>query len=195
MSNFKNDKQALVACLPQTTKARISQIISANNFIPNFCFWSCSFFGSVTPFYDPMLSKIISYAPTREEAIKVLSDGLDSYVIEGVKHNAKLVQAVLRHPSFRSGKTPTSFLENEIPDFREYRYDDTDSKRSSSLLSASEEQELAAAIAVIARSREKLLGRPPVAGGGDAVVVVRPDGLFGDIDAFLVEIFLNTLLG
>ncbi|MGK3759963.1 MAG: acetyl/propionyl-CoA carboxylase alpha subunit, partial [Bacillariaceae sp.] len=49
----------------------------------------------VTQFYDPMLSKIISYAPTRDEAIKVLSDGLDSYVIEGVRHNARLVNAVL----------------------------------------------------------------------------------------------------
>ena len=42
-----------------------------------------------------MLSKIISYAPTRDEAIKVLSDGLDAYVIEGVRHNARLVNAVL----------------------------------------------------------------------------------------------------
>jgi propionyl-CoA carboxylase alpha chain len=55
----------------------------------------------VTPFYDPMLSKIISYAPTRDEAIKVLSDGLDAYVIEGVRHNARLVNAVLVSSVFR----------------------------------------------------------------------------------------------
>lgn len=131
----------------------------------------------VTPFYDPMLSKIISYAPTREEAIEVLSDGLDSYVIEGVKHNAKLVQAVLRHPSFREGETPTSFLDEHMPDFSEYVYDD-----NSSLLSSSEEEELAVAIALVAKSREELLGRPPLLGAGGwegRTVVVRPNGMFG----------------
>lgn len=121
-----------------------------------------------------------------------MSDGLDSYVIEGVKHNAKLVQAVLRHPSFQSGRTPTSFLEQEIPDFSEYRYDDDDSNGASaagSLLSAAEEEELAVAVAVISRSRETLLGRPPVVGGdGSKTVVVRLDGLFGNTDAISVTV-------
>jgi propionyl-CoA carboxylase alpha chain len=143
-----------------------------------------------------MLSKIISYAPTREEAIAVLSDGLDSYVIEGVKHNAKLVQAVLRHPSFQSGTTPTSFLERDIPDFSEYRYDGDDSNSNSngasatgSLLSAAEEEELAAAVAVISRARVIFLGRPPVVGGdGGKTVVVRLDGLFGNTDALSVTV-------
>jgi len=143
----------------------------------------------VTPFYDPMLSKIISYASTREEAIKVLSEGLDAYVIEGVKHNAKLVQAVLRHPSFQSGRTPTSFLEEEIPDFSEYQYND-DSKGS--LLSASEEEELAAAVAVISRLRDTMFARPPVVGGAGSedsrTVVIRLDGMFGNSDAFSVTI-------
>eukprot|EP00536_Pseudo-nitzschia_multiseries_P012592 jgi/Psemu1/209152/e_gw1.490.42.1 len=101
----------------------------------------------VTPFYDPMLSKIISYAPTREEAIEVLSMGLDSYVIEGVNHNARLVQAVLRHPAFRAGNTPTSFLESHIPDFATYS-----------------EEELAVAVALVAKAREEHLGRPPAGG-------------------------------
>lgn len=137
-----------------------------------------------------MLSKIISYAPTREEAIEVLSDGLDSYVIEGVQHNAKLVQAVLRHPAFQSGKTPTSFLEDEIPDFSEYQYNEEASKGS--LLTAKEEEELAAAVAIISKSRETLFGRPPVvsnASGGDSTtVVIRLDGMFGNTDAFSVTL-------
>lgn len=149
----------------------------------------------VTPFYDPMISKIISYAPTREEAIKVLSEGLDSYVIEGVKHNAKLVQAVLRNPSFQNGRTPTSFLEEEIPDFSEYRYPhdskDVATADGSSLLSASEEEELAVAVAVIAAKRESIFRCPPVAASnlnGGRSVVVRLDGLFGNTDAFSVTV-------
>ena len=137
-----------------------------------------------------MLSKIISYAPTREEAIDVLSDGLDSYVIEGVRHNAKLVQAVLRHPAFQSGKTPTSFLEDEIPDFSEYQFSEEASKGS--LLTSKEEEELAAAVALISKSRETLFGRPPdVSNSSDddrATVVVRLDGMFGNTDAFSVTL-------
>lgn len=147
---------------------------------------------SVTPFYDPMLSKIISYAPTRDEAIDILSEGLDSYVIEGVKHNAKLVQAVLRHPSFQSGKTPTSFLEDEIPDFSEYRYSSEASYGS--LLSEIEEEELAAAVAVISKRRDILFGRPPVVGNldSDETVVIRLDGMFGNTDAFSVTLAEGT---
>ena len=141
-----------------------------------------------------MISKIVSYAPTRDEAIDILSDGLDSYVIEGVQHNAKLVQAVLRHPAFQSGKTPTSFLEDEIPDFSEYQYSNDAS--TGSLLSVTEEEELAAAVAVISKSRETLLGRPPVVGnsGGDEsiTVVIRLDGMFGSTDAFSVTLMSET---
>jgi propionyl-CoA carboxylase alpha chain len=170
----------------------------------NYCYLSLSFQTTnnlsiffiqltVTPFYDPMLSKIISYASTRKEAIKVLSEGLDAYVIEGVKHNAKLVQAVLRHPSFQSGRTQTSFLEEEIPDFSEYQYnDDFNGASQGSLLSASEEEELAAAVAVISRLRDDIFGRPPVVGGAgnddSRTVVIRLDGMFGNTDAFSVTI-------
>ena len=137
-----------------------------------------------------MLSKIISYAPTRDEAIRVLSDGLDSYVIEGLQHNAKLVQAVLRHPAFRSGRTPTSFLEDEIPDFSEYQYSKEVSKGS--LLSAMEEEELAVSVALISESREILFRRPPVVGSNGSddskTVVIRLDGLFGNTDAFSVTL-------
>jgi len=148
----------------------------------------------VTPFYDPMLSKIISYAPTRQEAVEVLSKGLDSYVIEGINHNARLIQAVLRHPSFQSGDTPTSFLEAEIPDFGNYsirKQGGQSGSLSSSLLTTREEEELAVAVAVIWRAREERLGRPPTgraketsggASAGRREFVVRLDGLFGDDD-------------
>ncbi|KAG7354680.1 carboxylase propionyl-CoA carboxylase [Nitzschia inconspicua] len=121
----------------------------------------------VSPFYDPMLSKIIAYAPTRDEAIDILADGLDNYVIEGVQHNARLVNAVLRHPVFRSGNTPTSFLPNHIPKFEGVQ------------LTPSQEEELAVAIALISKERESTLQRPPVSSTQDGGVVVRLGGLFG----------------
>jgi acetyl/propionyl-CoA carboxylase alpha subunit len=113
-----------------------------------------------------MLAKIISYAPTRDEAIDILADGLDKYVIEGVQHNARLVNAVLRHPVFRSGNTPTSFLPTHIPKFEGVQ------------LTGSQEEELAVSIALIEKSRESLYGQPPVV-PKNAPKVVRFGGLFG----------------
>ncbi|OEU11692.1 Biotin_carb_C-domain-containing protein, partial [Fragilariopsis cylindrus CCMP1102] len=132
----------------------------------------------VTPFYDPMLSKIISYAQTRDEAIKVLSDGLDAYVIEGVRHNARLVNAVLRHPEFRHGHTPTSFLDNHIPEFNGVQ------------LTNREEEELAVAVAIISKSRESFLGRPttPTTNTNTKVVI---DSLNLDLENYLAEVSLD----
>eukprot|EP00529_Nitzschia_sp_RCC80_P010141 CAMPEP_0113448112 /NCGR_PEP_ID=MMETSP0014_2-20120614/4595_1 /TAXON_ID=2857 /ORGANISM="Nitzschia sp." /LENGTH=766 /DNA_ID=CAMNT_0000339307 /DNA_START=321 /DNA_END=2621 /DNA_ORIENTATION=- /assembly_acc=CAM_ASM_000159 len=120
----------------------------------------------VSPLYDPMLAKIISYAPTREQAIDVLAEGLDAYVIEGVQHNARLINAVLRHPSFRAGDTPTSFLPTHIPKFEGVQLTD------------SQEEELAVSVALISKKREATLNRPPV-GKDSSPVVVRLGGLFG----------------
>lgn len=120
-----------------------------------------------------MLSKIISYAPTRLEAIDILADGLDEYVIEGVQHNARLVNAVLRHPSFRAGDTPTSFLPRHIPKFYGVQ------------LSEPEEEELAVAVALVSKSRASLLQQPPIV-ADSAPSVVRLGGMFGK--AFAVTV-------
>jgi len=121
----------------------------------------------VSPFYDPMLSKIIAYAPTRLEAINKLADGLDQYVIEGVQHNARLCNAVLRHPAFQAGETPTSFLPRHIPEFKGVQ------------LTVSQEEELAVSVALIGLTRESHLQRPPVV-PPSSPVVVRLRGMFGD---------------
>jgi propionyl-CoA carboxylase alpha chain len=120
-----------------------------------------------------MLAKIISYAPTRDEAIDILANGLDSYVIEGVQHNARLCNAVLRHPAFRAGNTPTSFLPTHIPKFEGVQ------------LTEGQEGELAVAVALIAKARESIFEHPPVAGNSPEVVV-RLGGLFGK--AFSVKL-------
>jgi propionyl-CoA carboxylase alpha chain len=113
-----------------------------------------------------MLAKIISYAPTRDEAIDILANGLDEYVIEGVQHNARLCNAVLRHPAFRAGNTPTSFLPTHIPKFEGVQ------------LTEGQEGELAVAVALISKARESTYQLPPVV-AKNTEIIVRLGGLFG----------------
>ncbi|MDS1270522.1 biotin carboxylase N-terminal domain-containing protein [Lipingzhangella sp. LS1_29] len=64
----------------------------------------------VTPHYDPMLAKVIAYAETRHEALRMLSASLARATIHGPVTNRDLLVRVLRHPAFHSGDTDTAFL-------------------------------------------------------------------------------------
>ncbi|ORA38285.1 biotin carboxylase N-terminal domain-containing protein [Mycobacterium aquaticum] len=65
----------------------------------------------VSIFYDPMLAKVISYAPTRRQAAGILADTLARTRIHGVRTNRDLLVNVLRHPGFLDGATDTAFFD------------------------------------------------------------------------------------
>ena len=54
-------------------------------------------------FYDPMIAKLITWAPTREEAIDEQIAALDAFEIEGPGNNIDFLSALMQHPRFRSG--------------------------------------------------------------------------------------------
>ena len=61
--------------------------------------------------YDPMLAKVISYAPTRQQSALVLADALARTHLHGLKTNRALLVNVLRHPAFLDGATDTAFFD------------------------------------------------------------------------------------
>jgi propionyl-CoA carboxylase alpha chain len=61
--------------------------------------------------YDPMLAKVISWAPTRDHAARILADALARATIHGVATNRDLLVNVLRHKAFLAGDTDTAFFE------------------------------------------------------------------------------------
>jgi propionyl-CoA carboxylase alpha chain len=61
--------------------------------------------------YDPMLAKVISYAPTRRQSAMVLADVLARARLHGVRTNRELLVNVLRHPAFLDGATDTAFFD------------------------------------------------------------------------------------
>ena len=61
--------------------------------------------------YDPMLSKLIAYAPTRKQAIKRLLRALDEYFVGGIATNLSLFRRVLSDPAFEAGEIDTAYLD------------------------------------------------------------------------------------
>ncbi|HMG48009.1 MAG TPA: acetyl/propionyl/methylcrotonyl-CoA carboxylase subunit alpha [Allosphingosinicella sp.] len=71
--------------------------------------------GEVSMFYDPMIAKLITFAPTRGEAIDRQVAALDSFQIEGIGHNVDFLSALMQHPRFREGALTTGFIAEEYP--------------------------------------------------------------------------------
>ena len=135
----------------------------------------------VSPHYDPILSKIISYSATRSESIEGLGSALDRYKLRGVMNNVPFIRDVLRNCDFVRGETPTGFIDAHYPD-----------GFSGGRLTAEEMKEYAAIAGLVHERRRESTGGPPLpldapAGAGGAAggpttteKVVCVNGMFGD---------------
>ncbi len=72
--------------------------------------------GEISMYYDPMIAKLVSWAPTRMEAINIMQSALDHYEIEGVQHNIPFLSALFAHPALQSGDLTTRFIEDHFAD-------------------------------------------------------------------------------
>jgi acetyl/propionyl-CoA carboxylase alpha subunit len=68
---------------------------------------------SISPFYDPMIAKIITAASTRAQALQRMNAALQSIDIAGIRHNTPFLQQVIRHPAFQAGTVDTNFVDRE----------------------------------------------------------------------------------
>ncbi|MBM7691369.1 acetyl-CoA carboxylase biotin carboxylase subunit [Peribacillus deserti] len=69
---------------------------------------------NVTPFYDPMIAKLIVKGCTRSEAVSRLKEALAQYRVEGIKTNIPLLVDIVSHEAFQSGDTTTDFIQKNI---------------------------------------------------------------------------------
>jgi propionyl-CoA carboxylase alpha chain len=72
--------------------------------------------GEVSMFYDPMIAKLVTWAPTRLAAIDAQIAALDAFEIEGPGTNLDFLSALMQHPRFREGALTTGFIAEEYPD-------------------------------------------------------------------------------
>jgi propionyl-CoA carboxylase alpha chain len=72
--------------------------------------------GEISIFYDPMIAKLVTHAPSRIEAIDAQADALDAFAIDGIRHNVAFLSAVMQSERFRQGRLSTGFIAEEFPD-------------------------------------------------------------------------------
>ncbi|MCL4767792.1 MAG: acetyl/propionyl/methylcrotonyl-CoA carboxylase subunit alpha [Hyphomicrobiaceae bacterium] len=71
--------------------------------------------GEISMFYDPMIAKLVTHAPTRAAAIDLQAEALDAFCIEGIQHNIPFLAALMQHPRWREGHLSTAFIREEYP--------------------------------------------------------------------------------
>jgi propionyl-CoA carboxylase alpha chain len=72
--------------------------------------------GEVSMFYDPMIAKLITWAPSRDQAAALQVEALDRFRIEGLGHNVDFLSAIMQHPRFLAGELTTGFIAEEWPE-------------------------------------------------------------------------------
>jgi 3-methylcrotonyl-CoA carboxylase alpha subunit len=69
---------------------------------------------AVTPFYDPMIAKVIAHAPTRNGALDTLASALEQTLVAGPRSNAGFLAALARADGFRQGDFDTGFIDRNL---------------------------------------------------------------------------------
>ncbi len=72
--------------------------------------------GEISLFYDPMIAKLVTHASSRAGAIEAMSEALDAFTIEGVRHNIPFLASLMQHGRWQEGRLSTGFIAEEYPD-------------------------------------------------------------------------------
>jgi propionyl-CoA carboxylase alpha chain len=71
--------------------------------------------GEISIHYDPMIAKLVTYAPSRAAAIEAQANALDAFYVDGIRHNIPFLSALMHHPRWREGRLSTGFIAEEFP--------------------------------------------------------------------------------
>ncbi len=71
--------------------------------------------GEISIYYDPMIAKLVTHAPSRAAAVEAQSTALDAFYVDGIRHNIPFLSALMNHPRWREGKLSTGFIAEEFP--------------------------------------------------------------------------------
>ncbi|HTM79065.1 MAG TPA: acetyl/propionyl/methylcrotonyl-CoA carboxylase subunit alpha, partial [Devosia sp.] len=114
--------------------------------------------GGISTFYDPMIAKLCTWAPTRLAAIDAMAVALDSFEVEGVGNNLPFLSTVMDQERFRDGRLTTGYIAEEFPD-----------GFTGAELPRGRIFEVAAAAAMMRHLRQERKGQVPLAPMGPAI--------------------------
>ncbi len=72
--------------------------------------------GEISIHYDPMIAKLVTWAPTRLDAIDAQGRALDAFAIDGIRHNIPFLATMMGQGRWRSGEISTGYITEEFPD-------------------------------------------------------------------------------
>jgi acetyl-CoA carboxylase, biotin carboxylase subunit len=75
---------------------------------------------TISSFYDPLISKLSVWAPTRERAVARMRRALSEYVVTGIRTNLAFHEKLFAHPEFAAGRYDTGFIERYKDDLLQY---------------------------------------------------------------------------
>jgi propionyl-CoA carboxylase alpha chain len=71
--------------------------------------------GEISVYYDPMIAKLCTHAATRDAAIRLMADALDTFVIDGIQHNVAFLAAVMANPRWQAGQAVHPLHRRGVP--------------------------------------------------------------------------------
>ncbi|MGL4438650.1 MAG: acetyl-CoA carboxylase biotin carboxylase subunit, partial [Bosea sp. (in: a-proteobacteria)] len=71
--------------------------------------------GEISIYYDPMIAKLVTWAPSRLEAIEAQARALDAFAIDGIRHNIPFLATMMGQERWRSGNLSTGYIAEEFP--------------------------------------------------------------------------------
>src|SRR5437763_4807574 len=92
--------------------------------------------GEISIHYDPMIAKLVTHAPSRAAAIEAQSTALDSFYIDGIRHNIPFLAAVMANARWRAGRLSTGFIAEEYKDGFQNRAPQGESARTLAAVAA-----------------------------------------------------------
>jgi len=72
--------------------------------------------GEISVYYDPMIAKLVTYAPKRLQAIEQMGSALDAFAIDGFRHNIPFLAVLMRNERWKEGRLSTKFIAEEFPE-------------------------------------------------------------------------------
>jgi propionyl-CoA carboxylase alpha chain len=72
--------------------------------------------GEISIWYDPMITKLVTHAPSRLAAIAAQAEALDAFAIDGIRHNIPFLATLMAQPRWREGRLSTGYIAEEFAD-------------------------------------------------------------------------------